>query len=546
MLRLHTPLQAAQWLREKSVTVANESSQAPTVGALQTDSRCVKKGDVFMAWPGQHHDARQYIERVLKQGAQGCLVHEDPSSQVANPEMNAPWLRDPKVALYPNLKAERGPIASAYYEQPSSQLKVTAITGTNGKTTCAWWLSQALNRLGSTSAIAGTLGQGQFKLGDEHTASFDAHTSTLTTMEAVELQAWMRKWVNAGVTHLCMEASSIGLKEARMDGTCIEVGVFTNFTQDHLDYHNTMDEYWAAKEKLFFHLLPKASVINLDDNKGASLYKKLKAQGHAVLGYTTKQASHPNAELCAKNLRVLSQTLASHAFARGPSALYFDVVYQGISHPFELAVLGEFDVSNLLAVLGSLLALGYAIDEALNGCAQLRAAPGRMQTLSLDDSPLVVIDYAHTPDAIEKALLALQAVTLEHGGQLWCVMGCGGERDQSKRALMGAKAQSLAQHVVLTSDNPRHEDPLIIVAQIKQGLKDPLNAVVEIDRRQAILRAIQEASSKDVILIAGKGHENYQDILGVKHEFSDARVALESLRQRALRPSAGVAHVNAS
>jgi UDP-N-acetylmuramoyl-L-alanyl-D-glutamate--2,6-diaminopimelate ligase len=169
-----------------------------------------------------------------------------------------------------------------------------------------------------------------------------------------------------------------------------------------------------------------------------------------------------------------------------------------------------------------------------------------MQTLSLDDSPLVVIDYAHTPDAIEKALLALQAVTIEHGGQLWCVMGCGGERDQSKRALMGAKAQSLAQRVVLTSDNPRHEDPLSIVAQIKQGLKDPWNAVVEIDRRQAILRAIQEASSKDVILIAGKGHENYQDILGVKHEFSDARVALESLGQRALRPSAGVANVNAS
>ena len=331
-----------------------------------------------------------------------------------------------------------------------------------------------------------------------------------------------------------------------MDGTCIEVGVFTNFTQDHLDYHITMDEYWAAKEKLFFHLLPKASVINLDDIKGESLYKKLKAQGHAVLGYTTKSQLHPHAELCAKNLRTLGQALTSQSSARGQLALYFDVVYQGIGHPFELEVLGEFNVSNLLAVMGSLLALGHGIEEALKGCRQLRAAPGRMQTVSLVDSPLVVIDYAHTPDAIEKALAALQAVSIELGGELWCVMGCGGDRDQSKRALMGAKAQSLAQHVILTSDNPRHEDPLSIVAQIKQGFKGQLNAVVEIDRRQAISLAIQEASSKDVILIAGKGHENYQDILGVKHEFSDVRVALESLGQRALRSSAGVAHVNAS
>jgi len=548
MQRLHTPLQAAQWLKARAMVELHASSTDLTPSALQTDSRCVNNGDVFMAWPGESFDARHYIEQVLDKGAKGCLVHEDvevPSSDKVSLEMKSSWLDDPRVAFYPNLKAERGRIASAYFGEPSAQLKVTAITGTNGKSTCAWWLTQALSHLGCKSAMAGTLGQGQIKSEDQHPLGLEDSSSSLTTMEAVELQACMRKWVNAGVTHLCMEASSIGLKEARLEGTCIEVGVFTNLTQDHLDYHANMDEYWAAKELLFSHLKPKASVINLDDSKGAFLYEKLKAQGQVVLGYSTQTPAHPNACLYAKNLRVVSKASISPTHPARQSALLFEVVYQGLSRSFKLAVMGEFNVSNLLAVVGSLLALGYSMEEAMKGCEQLSAAPGRMQSISLEHSPLVVIDYAHTPDAIEKALSALKPLTHELGGKLWCVMGCGGERDPSKRSRMGAKANALADRLVLTSDNPRYEDAQSIVEQIKNGVVDQVKVLVEMDRRQAIALAIQEASNQDVVLIAGKGHENYQDIRGVKHEFSDAGVALELLKRRTLDLAKGVGYANA-
>jgi UDP-N-acetylmuramoyl-L-alanyl-D-glutamate--2,6-diaminopimelate ligase len=363
-------------------------------------------------------------------------------------------------------------------------------------------------------------------------------------MEAVELQAQMRHWVDQGVTHLNIEASSIGLKESRMDGTRIEVAIFTNFTQDHLDYHGDMADYWQAKMILFERLNPKASVVNVDDPKGQELYRKLKSDGLVVLGYSKNSDASSHVELRAQNLKVRELNALYDSKGEHSTALSFEVVYQSKAHSFELPVLGDFNVSNLLAVLGALLALGYDIKQALGACAALSPAPGRMQTLHVPEAPLVVIDYAHTPDGIEKALSSLKRISLAREGQLWCVMGCGGERDEGKRPVMGALTESLADQVVLTSDNPRGEDPQRIIDQIREGFKNPKLPQTHLDRRDAIHMAISQAAKNDVVLIAGKGHESYQDIKGHRHLFSDTAVALEFLSERSRTSNKGALHVH--
>ena len=542
MKRLHTLQEACQWLKEKSLS-ADGMGGVRRTGDLKSDSRAVKAGDVFLAWPGQAHDARAFVEEVLAKGAVACLVHEDGECPGLDHGQTT-WLDDPRVALYPNLKMQRGLLSSAYYEDPSRSLKVSAVTGTNGKTTCAWWLTQALTQLGCSCAIAGTLGQGRLDSKTKLIQSELEQSSSLTTMEAVELQAQMRQWLDEGVTHVNMEASSIGLKECRMDGTHIDVAMFTNFTQDHLDYHGSMVQYWLAKTMLFEDLKPRASVINVDDPKGLELYQKLKDKGLAVLGYSKSVDAPPRVELRALNLRVLALSGENAMHSSHQTALAFDVAYQSNVYPFVLNVLGEFNVSNFLAVLGSLLSLGHDINEGLGACAQLSPAPGRMQTLSLPHAPLVVIDYAHTPDAVEKALKSLKSAGLAGGGQLWCVMGCGGERDPSKRASMGAVADGLADQVVLTSDNPRREDPQVIIDQILGGFTNPSRVQVHLDRRVAIQVAIDHAAEKDVVLIAGKGHENYQEINGQRYAFSDSAVALEFLSERSKLSMQGASHVH--
>ena len=542
MIRLHTPQEACQWLQEISLSAAG-SKGIPLKGELRSDSRSVHAGDVFLAWPGKSHDPRAFVGDVLANGAVACLVHEELDPEVhEHPRLT--WLDDPRVALYPNLKAQRGFLASAYYGEPSQSLKVSAVTGTNGKTTCTWWLTQALTQLGSHCAIAGTLGQGRLDASTHGIESMGSRSSGLTTMEAVELQAQMRRWVDQGVTHLNIEASSIGLQESRMDGTRIEVAIFTNFTQDHLDYHGDMANYWQAKTLLFEKLRPRASVINVDDPKGEELYRKLKSDGLEVWGYSRNPDASLHVELRAQNLKVREVNALDDSKGGHSTALSFEVVYQSKAHSFELPVLGDFNVSNLLAVLGALLSLGYDIEKALGACAALSPAPGRMQTLHLPEAPLVVIDYAHTPDAIEKALNALKRISLASEGQLWCVMGCGGERDEGKRPVMGALTESLADQVVLTSDNPRGEDPQSIIDQIKSGFKNPKLPLTHLDRRDAIHIAISKASKNDVVLIAGKGHESYQDIKGQRYSFSDAAVALEFLSERSRTSNQGALHVH--
>jgi UDP-N-acetylmuramoyl-L-alanyl-D-glutamate--2,6-diaminopimelate ligase len=490
MHTLQTPPQAAQWLLEK------------VTGQLHIDSRQVKQGDGFFAYPGLTQDARQYVVQALSQGASACLVEAKNIEQF-------PWMQNEiRVGIYTDLKQACGPIADAYFESPSQNLQMLAVTGTNGKTSTAWWLSHALSRTGLRCAVVGTLGMGE---------AHQLHNTGMTTPDPLQLHAQLRQWVDDGVKACAIEASSIGLSEHRLTGTRLKIAIFTNFTQDHLDYHGNMDAYWQAKSSLFDWPNLQAAVINIDDSQGQALATRLKAaQGKALPDIWTI-SMHSSARLQAQSVQI------------GEYGLEFDVVEGDEVHPMTTDVVGEFNVLNLLGVLAAMRALGIALSQAVKACHKLPSIPGRMQSLSGSNKPCVVIDYAHTPDALMQALKALRPMATARKGQLHCIFGCGGDRDTSKRATMAKAAEKGADLLVLTSDNPRSEQPQHIIAQMMDGLVNPAQAIVCIDRAEAIAQAIEKAKPQDVILIAGKGHENYQEIKGLKIPFSDEKQALAAL-----------------
>jgi UDP-N-acetylmuramoyl-L-alanyl-D-glutamate--2,6-diaminopimelate ligase len=311
-----------------------------------------------------------------------------------------------------------------------------------------------------------------------------------------------------------------------LDGTHIRVAVFTNFTQDHLDYHGDMATYWAAKAALFAWPGLQAAVINIDDAKGALLSQQL--QGGPLDVWTCSRRGPAR--------------LQARALPSG-QGLAFDVIEGGSVQTLHTGLMGEYNMDNLLGVIGSLRALGFDLVQAVQACAQLSAVPGRMERVTLDlpdaqaspPCPLVIVDYAHTPDAIAQALGALRSQATLRGGRLWCVLGCGGDRDASKRPLMAAAAEAAADQLVLTSDNPRSESPAAIVAAMVQGLSRPQSVRIQLDRALAIADAVAQSAAQDVVLVAGKGHESEQDILGVRHPFSDVAQAQTALQQRALQ-----------
>lgn len=490
--QLHTPQEAASWLH------------ARVTGSITTDSRKVRSGDGFIAWPGAATDARQYVGNALKIGAAACLV-----------EMNGidPYgFVDTKIAMYPGLKAAAAPIAAAYFEEPSQLLQTVAITGTNGKTSTAWWLAQALGKLGRPCGVVGTLG-----IGSPGAMVFNG----LTTPDPVLLQQQLRRFVDDGFVACAIEASSIGISEHRLDATQLQVAVFTNFTQDHLDYHGSMQAYWQAKAALFAWPGLQSAVINVDDDKGRDLSLKLKGAGMDV--WTV--AIHEPA-------RLQAQVVEQQA-----DAMRFVVVEGADTQTVSTHAIGLYNVSNLLGVMGALRALGVSLADAAKACSDLAAVPGRLNTLSHAGKPLVVVDYAHTPDAIEKVLLTLRLVATSRGGQLWCVFGCGGDRDATKRPLMAATAQKNSDMVVVTSDNPRSENPNSIISQILLGLSHSQSVHVQADRALAIAQALAGAQPEDVVLLAGKGHESYQEVMGVKHPFDDMHCAQAALDLR--QPRAG-------
>jgi len=498
---LDDPAAAVSWLRSAGAH------------ALCTDSRRVHAGDAFLAWRGVRDDGRRHVAGALAAGAACCLVDAEGVGAFA--------FDDRRIACTASLKATAGVIADAWYGQPSRRLEVVAVTGTNGKTSVAWWTAQALTALGRRCGVIGTLGVGEPpSAGEAAGPGVPLQATGLTTPDAVMLQAALGDFVAQGFAACTMEASSIGLVDDRLAGARIAVAQFTNFTQDHLDYHGDMPTYWAAKRTLFGWPGLRAAVINVDDEQGAALADELAAAGVVPELWTT--SLHGDARLCARDLRYEGNGLA------------FDLVEAGTTLPLRCQLIGRYNASNLLAVIGALRALGIELAAAAGVVPMLSPVPGRMQqvTAGATDVPLVVVDYAHTPDALEQALRALRPLAQARGGSLWCVFGCGGNRDAGKRPLMGAIAHQIADHVVLTSDNPRDETPSLILSQILAGIPDGDAIDVIEDRRAAIHEAVERAAAGDVVLLAGKGHEETQEVAGVKRAFSDVAVAAQALALR--------------
>jgi UDP-N-acetylmuramyl-tripeptide synthetase len=494
--QLASPLDAVQWLQQRGVR------------ALASDSRRVAAGDAFIAWPGYANDARQFVRGAIADGARACLVEAAGAEAFDWAELDA-------VAALPDLKRHAGRIASVFMGEPSRRLTMLATTGTNGKTSTAWWTAQALARLGRRCGLIGTLGCGVPPLADGD--SGDLSAPGLTTPDPIALHRTLRDFVDAGLDACAIEASSIGVAEHRLDGMHLDAVMFTNFTQDHLDYHRTMQAYWQAKARLFEWPDLKAAVVNLDDERGAALADQLRGGAIALWTYSTRH----EARLRAQNLRYHDGGLA------------FDVLEACTHASVRTRLIGHYNVSNLLAVIGALRTMGVDLADAARACAALTPVPGRMQRVpGPPTAPEVVVDYAHTPDALEQALLALAPYAHKRGGRLWCVFGCGGNRDAAKRPLMGAVAARHAQHVVVTSDNPRDEVPAHIIGQIVAGLAAPAAATVLEDRSAAIEHAIGSADGADVILLAGKGHEEYQEVRGVRRPFSDVEQARAAFARR--------------
>ncbi len=472
---------------------------------LRLDSREVSPGDVFVAVPGARVDGRTFIPVAVARGAAAILL-ETPTAPL-------PAAGVPSVTVT-GLTEQLGSIAAAFYQHPTRQMRGVAVTGTNGKTTTTHWIAELLTRLGEPCAVLGTVGA---KLGAR---TFES--PELTTPDAVSLQGLYQQVQEAGAKAFAIEASSVGLDQGRLTGSDFVVGVFTNLTLDHLDYHKTMQAYSDAKAKLFAWPRLKAAVINADDP--ASVQMARVAADHGVMVYSTSQTG-------ARLDGAAHTILASDVVLTGEGT-QFTLTVDGVSESVHIAQVGIFNVSNTLQAVASVLALGYPREDVLAQLGTLPSPPGRMELLKSERAPLGVVDYSHTPDALEKAIQSLRPVAQARSGALWVVFGCGGDRDRTKRPIMGKIAYDLADHAVVTSDNPRSEDPDAIIAEIVAGLA---NVTVRADRREAIRYAIIQAQPEDVVLVAGKGHETYQIIKGVHHYFSDQEVIKEAFNERRIR-----------
>lgn len=495
------------WLQ----AAVSTGSSGAAMANLTANSRQVQPGDIFFAYPGDRVDGRRYISDAIVQGAAAVVF--EASGFAWNDQDDLPH------CAVTDLKHCAGWIANAYYCKPDRDMFSVAVTGTNGKTSCSYWLGMALSRLqadAAPTAVIGTLGVGLFQ--DGKPQAFDV--TGYTTPDAVLLQRKLADLRAARAAVLALEASSIGLDQGRLNGLHVDVALLTNFTRDHLDYHGDMMAYEAAKKRLFDMPGLRHAVINLDDPMGQRLLPYVQAKQLSVLGYTLDD-----------NVIDAVPLLRASAIRSTHTGTSFHIDSPFGRGQMKTQLVGRFNVSNVLGVLGVMLAKGIGWDAALGAIATLTPVPGRMQQFGGQEVPLIVIDYAHTPDALEQTLSALQQVALQRGGQLWCVFGCGGERDSGKRAQMGAVSE-LADHVLLTSDNPRSEDPTLIIAQIQSGMTR-LKPHVMLDRAAAILWAARHAVKQDVVLLAGKGHETYQEIGSKKYPFRDADHVALALAARA-------------
>ena len=468
-----------------------------TVTGLVLDSRAVRPGNAFVAIAGFGAHGLRFVDQARAAGA-AAILFEPPAPD----DLPAP---DDAIAV-PGLRARLGEMGDRFHGRATQAMTVVGVTGTNGKTSTVQLLTQAWNARGIVSGSVGTLGAGLY--GHVVPTGF----TTPLVLQTHELLAHMRE---EGAQAIAMEASSHALDQGRVDGVHFDVAVFTNLTRDHLDYHGDMATYGAAKARLFAWPGLQAAVINLDDAFGRELVATLPA-GVRAIGVSSRDAG--DAALRATNLRFDN------------AGIGFDLVAGDESHAVRSPLLGRFNVDNLLAVAGVLFALGDAPESVAQTLSQLQPIHGRMNRLGGDGrAPLVVIDYAHTPDALEQALTSLRA---HMRARLICVFGCGGDRDRGKRPQMAAIAERHADVVVVTDDNPRFEDGDAIVADILAGFEHPGRAIVQRDRAAAIVQAVGTAGRDDIVLVAGKGHEPYQDIQGVQHPFDDTLVARAALEAR--------------
>lgn len=473
-----------------------------SISGLTLNTQHLQAGDLFIAIKGQHFDGRHYLSEAISRGA-SAIVCEAENVQAFLPTTSQ------TIPIIPvmNLDSLLGKLAKRFYGDPSKVIDVIGVTGTNGKTTSTYVLAQALTRLRKPCGVLGTIGYGFIP------ALTDCQ---LTTPDAVSLQKYIYQLKNEGAKAIAMEVSSHGLMQNRVNALEIKSALFTNLTQDHLDYHGTMEAYGRAKQKLFQFPSLERAVINADSPYGEKMLRAI-TKKIPIASYTLQPSMNGTAFKNTLPICVTSLTL-NH---KGVIAKLDTAWGEGI---LRSPLLGEFNVSNLLGVLGELCLQGFSLEESLHALSFAMSAPGRMQRIGGIRTPQVIIDYAHTPDALEKAL---KAARVHCERRLWCVFGCGGDRDKDKRAKMGHIAGQYADRVVITSDNPRTEDPINIIDEIWQGMtvEQTEKTIKETDRKTAIEYAIKHALPVDTILIAGKGHENYQIIGKELLPFSDAKIA---------------------
>ncbi|MGI2259619.1 UDP-N-acetylmuramoyl-L-alanyl-D-glutamate--2,6-diaminopimelate ligase [Shewanella sp. GXUN23E] len=474
-------------------------------GDLTLDSRAIQPGAVFVALPGHAVDGRQYIESALAKGAVAALVHTDDAAE------HAKVSREAGLKIYfHGLSHQVSALAAQAWPLLPGKLKVIGITGTNGKTSVSQLIAQLLVLGGQRAAVMGTMGNGEWR---------DANAASLldvgnTTADPLTIMRQLKGFEREGLSACAMEVSSHGLVQGRVDAVPFEVAVFTNLSRDHLDYHGDMASYGAAKKRLLNFASLRTALVNLDDATGLGWYQ-------AVAGKYTGFSIHGHADASYGASKVQYHSAGVKATVHWP---------QGQAE-IDSPLLGEFNLSNLLAALSALNACGYDLQDCCANVARLKPVAGRMECFAAPGKPTLVVDYAHTPDGLEQAL---KAARIHSQGKLWCLFGCGGDRDKGKRPMMAAVAEAFADEIVLTSDNARNEDPMAIIADMQAGLKQPQAALVNPDRREAIKQVYARARAGDIVLLAGKGHETYQEIAGVKHDYDERALAARLAAQMAV------------
>ncbi|OGW30886.1 MAG: UDP-N-acetylmuramoyl-L-alanyl-D-glutamate--2,6-diaminopimelate ligase [Nitrospirae bacterium GWF2_44_13] len=469
------------------------------ITGIAYDSRKVKAGDVFVAAKGEKCDGHDFISDAVKKGAVAVVYEKDENKLLADSyQLTAIKVSDSREAL--------AYLSNNFYEKPSDKLTVIGITGTNGKTTATYLIKAILEAWGKDAGLIGTI---DYLVKDRH---YDAPH---TTPEALEFQSVLNEMVSAGCTHVVTEVSSHALAQKRVDYTGFSVAVFTNLTRDHLDFHITMEDYFRAKEKLFKELLLKGgtSVINFDDIYGRRLISELR---NSKVGNLLTYGIETGADIVAVNIK--------NSF----DGLMFDINFNGSTYKVQSPLIGIYNVYNILSAIGAAVSLNVPWDTIISGIKKMGSVKGRFQKVDLGQNFLCIVDYAHTEDALERLICAARELT-KGQGKIITVFGCGGNRDKGKRPRMAAIATKLSDYVLITSDNPRSEEPMEIIKEIEKGALR-MNYTIEPDREKAIQKAVETAEEGDILLIAGKGHEDYQEVKDARHKFSDMEMAEKAIR----------------